>query len=240
MKLQRSESENILPGISEEKFLRVARRYVESAFPNPDRIGCPGREQLEILGQRKRAPMDAEIEHIGTCSPCFAEYQSIRTAWKRRRATLIWSSVAATVAIAVFSSLLLLRSPRIPSPAPDAKEQVEVAKEIVEKRLVDLRPYERVRGEDRNDIPTPLILERANLDLTIQLPVGSEEGRYVFELLDSRSVRHIETSGEAAIKNYITTAQARFDLRGLSPGRFTLTVRRVDASRPIPYPVEVR
>src|SRR5262245_36159149 len=131
MKPSRADSNHILPGISEEKFLSAAREYVESAFPNPDRIGCPARKQLEVLARRKRVATDDEIEHIGTCSPCFVEYHSIRKSWKRQRAMLIWSGVAAAVVMAVFSSFFLLRSPGTPSPVPVVKEPVEVAKEVV-------------------------------------------------------------------------------------------------------------
>lgn len=244
MKPRHSEWDEILPGISEEKFLREARKYIESAFPNPDRTGCPPREELETLARRKRSATGDEIEHIGTCSPCFVEYRAIRIARKRRRSILIWSGVAAAVATLVFSGILLFRPQDIPSPpppvVPKVQDQVEIAQEVVEKQVINLRPYERVRGEGNSRAPAPLVLKRANLELTIQLPVGSEEGKYVFELLDSQGVRQVETSGEAAIKNYVTTAEARFDLRSLSPGRFTLAVRRVDAPRPFSYPVEVR
>jgi hypothetical protein len=149
------------------------------------------------------------------------------------------TGVAAAVVIAVFSGIFLFGDRPAPAPKPPAVKPAEIAKEIRQKRVIDLRPYERFRGEARTEARTPVILERALLDLTIQLPIGSEEGQYRFELIDSGGIRRLETSGDALIKNYITTTEAPFDLRGLSPGPFTLTVRRAGQVEPVPYPVEI-
>lgn len=85
-----------------------------------------------------------------------------------------------------------------------------------------------------------MILNRALLELTIQLPIGSEEGKYRFSLTDSTGAPKLETSGEGIIKSYITTVEAPFDLRAVLPGQYTLTVRRVDGLAEVPYPVEIR
>ena len=232
---------HIVPGASEEELLQAARRYVERAYPNPDRVGCPGRQLLESLAQRRSSPADhmQDVDHIGTCSPCFVEYQAIRRAWKRRRMAFAATGVAAAVVVAVFSGIFLFGDRPAPAPKPPAIKPAEIAKEIRQKRVIDLRPYERYRGEGRADARRPVILERAMLDLTIQLPIGSEEGKYLFALIDSSGIRRLETSGDAVIKNYITTAEAPFDLRGLSPGPFTLTVRRVGQVEPVTYPIEI-
>jgi hypothetical protein len=184
-----------------------------------------------------------DIDHIATCSPCFVEYQAIRGAWKRRRVALAATGVAAAIVVAIFSGIFLFGDRGTPAAKPPSIKQAEIAKEVHRKRVIDLRPYERFRSEGRTEPrqrPSPVILERAMMDLTIQLPVGSEEGKYLFDLVDSGGIRRLETSGDAVIKDYITTAEAPFDLRGLSPGPFTLTVRRVDQVAPAPYLVEIR
>src|SRR5438552_19168078 len=121
MKPLKSKSE-ILPGVSEERFLRAARRYVETAYPNPDRVGCPGRERLEAIAHRKCSPADHmhDIDHIATCSPCFVEYQAIRTAWKRKRAALAATGVAAAVMVAAFSGIFVLGDRGAPASKPPA------------------------------------------------------------------------------------------------------------------------
>jgi hypothetical protein len=58
--------------------------------------------------------------------------------------------------------------------------------------------------------------------------------------MDSNGSPVAETSGNAAIKNYVTTAEAPFDLRAVSAGHFTLTVRRAEEVASAAYTVEVR
>ena len=244
MKPLKSKSE-ILPGVSEERFLRAARRYVETAYPNPDRVGCPGGQRLAAIAQRKCSPTDQmhDIDHIATCSPCFVEYQAIRKAWKRTRAVLAATGIAVAVVVAAFSGIFLFGDREAPGSRPSAVKPAEIAKEIHRKQVVDLRPYERFRGEGGAEPRKgrgPMILERTIVDLTIQLPVGSEEGRYFFELIDASGIPRLETSGAAVLRDYVTTAQVLFDLRGLSPGSLTLTVRRAGQVERALYPVEVR
>jgi hypothetical protein len=151
--------------------------------------------------------------------------------------------LAAAIVMSVFSGLLLLRDHGVKVPQPPAKPAEEIAQDVPQKRVVDLRPYERQRGAGDSGArrrPGPVILDRALLELTIQLPIGSEEGRYQFRLTDTAGVPKLETSGEGIIKNYITTVEAPFDLRAVSPGQYTLTVRRVEGLAEVPYPVEIR
>src|ERR1051325_9353741 len=113
----------LVPGVSEDRFLGAARRYVESAYPNPDRVGCPDRQRLDALARRKCSPADymGEIDHIIKCSPCFVEYQRIRSALKRR-AVLTAGGVAATALVAImFAGVFLLSDHGATVAQPPAK-----------------------------------------------------------------------------------------------------------------------
>lgn len=241
MRLPDSDRDQLLPGISEAEFLGAAREYIKAGYPNPDRKGCPARKRLTILARRTQTPLNEELDHIATCSPCFVEYHAIRNAWKRRRALLVRTAVAAAATAAVFSAILFFRHhPTTVAHLPATP--VEIAKGTREKRTIDLRPYEKVRGESQSapqPSGIPLRFERSNLDLTIQLPIGSEEGRYAFDLFNSNGVLQFEVLGDAIIKDYITTAQVVFDLRNLMPGRFTLTIRRTTRFAATSYPIEI-
>lgn len=237
MKLLKSKG-NIVQGVSEEKFLRAARRYVETAYPNPDRFGCPGRPRLEGLAHRKSSlaeHMD-DIEHVATCSPCFIEYQALRNAWKRRQ-VILWLGSAAAV-ILVLASMPVIARHFLAGP----KAPVEIASgATTPEGTIDLRPYETFRGDStqaRN--PGPLILERAKLNARVLLPIGSVEGRYIFKLLDPTGAPRFETAGDGVIRDGITTVQAPFDLRSLRRGMFTLTVRRAAAFATTTYQAEIR
>jgi hypothetical protein len=239
MRLPDSYRDKLLPGITEEEFLGAAREYIKAAYPNPDRKGCPGRNRLTILARRKQPPLNEELDHIATCSPCFAEYHAIRKAWKRTLALVVRIAVAAAVTAAVFSGFLFFRHhptfvPHLPA------DSAEMAKGTRQKRTIDLRSYEKVRGESAPQrSASPVTFERSSLDLTIQLPIGSEEGRYAFDLFNSNGVLQFEVLGDAVIKDYITTAQVPFDLRNLAPGRFMLTIRRTTRFAATSYPVEI-
>ena len=227
MRWRISTGDQILPGVSEERFLRAAREYSRSAFPNPDRVGCPGRNRLEALARDHCRPTDEaeDVQHVATCSPCLTEYETIRRTWKRQRTVTAASLVAASLAIVAVASFFLLGRYSAPQRVP--------------KQLVDLRPFESFRGAAPGS-PGPVILRRENLVLVILLPIGSGEGQYVLRLLDASGRTRIETTGNAMIKNYVTTVEAQFDLRSLPKSRFTLAVRRAAALASTSYPVEIR
>jgi hypothetical protein len=244
MKWRGSLSDNILPGTTETKLLQAARQYIEAAFPNPDRVGCPGRDRLEALARRKCRLGDelADVDHVVHCSACFVEYHTIRTALRRKRFALVGTLVGVGVLITLSSIFLSSHHP--PDPRSVQKETPgDVAKELPLKASIDLRPF----APDRGDSPkrsgrqaTPISLQRGNLSLTIQLPVGSDEGAYVVQLLDPSGAQRLESAGTATIQNYVTTLEVPLDLRVMLPGPFRLTVRRHGGPASISCPVEVR
>ena len=240
MRWRKSASNDIVPGVSEKRLVQAGRDYAASAFPNPDRIGCPGRERLETLALRTAMPDRDDIDHLVTCSPCFIEYHAILKASKQKRAVIIGTLVAAALALIVFSGVVISR--RLAAPITPAKQPVEAQKQVL-KAVIDLRPFEQVRGDSPNDVRRRLslpVLDRANLLVTIQLPTGSPEGQYYFQLLDSSGSPRAEASGNAVIKDFVTTVEAPFDLREIPAGHFTLAVRRTVALGSASYAVEVR
>ena len=243
MRWRKSASDDIVPGVSEEKLIHAVRDYVSSAFPNPDRVGCPGSKRLDAFARQTSALDESDLDHLMTCSACFVEYHAILKAWKQKRAATIGTLIAAALALIVFSGVVISRHHPETPPIMPGKQPVEVAQESIRTALIDLRPFEKIRGEaansPRNSLSPP-VLDRAKLLVSILLPTGSPEGQYVFQLLDSNGSPVAETSGNAAIKNYVTTAEAPFDLRAVSAGHFTLTVRRAVEVASAAYTVEVR
>ena len=226
MRWRISARDEILPGVTEERFLRAAREYTRSGFPNPDRAGCPGRSRLEALARDHGRPTDEaeDVQHVATCSPCFVEFEAIRLAWKRRRRVAAAALVAACLAIIGVGGYFFLGRYSAPQRVP--------------KQLVDLRPFESFRGAAPGPV-SPVILRRENLMLLILLPIGSGEGQYVLRLLDASGATRIERTRNAMIRNYVTTVEAPFDLRSLPQGHFTLTIRRTDRLASTSYPVEI-
>jgi hypothetical protein len=70
----------------EEKFNRlrdILQNLWLKAYPNPDRIGCPGGRAVENLAKRAsdlRDDIEAEpdYEHVTHCSPCDREFLDAR------------------------------------------------------------------------------------------------------------------------------------------------------------------
>jgi hypothetical protein len=72
--------------INEEEFFSFAKKYLSEAFPNPERIDCPGDWELIRLSEHPREADPFTPEHITSCSPCFNRYMEILADLKRRKA----------------------------------------------------------------------------------------------------------------------------------------------------------
>ena|ERR1700722_8849792 len=72
---------------AEQKYDRLKRqlqRVVLRAYPNPNRIDCPGDAAIEEVARRAVADITGNMEdtpaynHITHCSPCYAEFLDVR------------------------------------------------------------------------------------------------------------------------------------------------------------------
>ena len=228
--------------IDEELFLRAARAYALKRFPNPDRKGCPTAAEIGAMARREVSlnRIGTHAQHIATCSACLSDYLAARRKWKRRRRhTIAILATAAGLAAAIVGAISL----RSPAPAPPATPPPIAVERKAPAELqlatLDLRPLDATRGEPNDQTEAP-VLTRANLRLTILLPTGSDEGNYQFEIRDERGSPQIQGAGVAVIRNFVTTIEAALDLRKLSSGRFTWSIRRAEESRWRSYPLKVR
>jgi hypothetical protein len=60
--------------------MQFVRQGILTAYPNPQRIDCPGREELKETAARtdyERLFEEPVWEHITHCSPCYKEYLEI-------------------------------------------------------------------------------------------------------------------------------------------------------------------
>ena len=193
----------------------------------PTRAGCPPRDVLIALARRARPIEDPAYEHLVKCSPCYREFRALQQAGvsggyaggTRAR----WMAVAAVLVILVGGAWYLLSGPPDGGPSAGAPEQVSATDLQAE---LDLRNYSVTRSEQAQSPPPPLSLQRARLNVTILLPVGSEPGPYEVQVLDSELRSMASASGQADIRNYITTLQTMLDLRSLPPGVYQLALRR--------------
>jgi hypothetical protein len=225
MKPRGDNHQHKIPRINEERFLHAARQYVSSAYPNPDRIGCPDRGSIEILARRDRPPSAEETEHITTCSPCFIEYSAVRQAWKRRRLLRMAASIAAALLVVAVSLVLSSRNRTI-TKAPAPVMTAEAASDV------DMRPFSPTRGESNNPSQSEKyagILSRKRCRLNVILPVGAEEGNYEVRLMGN-DMHSIIASGKApaAFVDHSVRLTITFDLSEAAPGPYVVALRRDD------------
>src|SRR5262245_16273835 len=71
--------------------LRLATRLFSEDHPSPERQGCPGVTVLKSVAYRSqdlassRAEIDALMDHLFICSPCFREFRAYRRSARIRR-----------------------------------------------------------------------------------------------------------------------------------------------------------
>ena len=196
------------------------------ANANPARVGCPRRDVLIELAHKRRPISDPAYEHLAKCSACYREFRGFQqTTHRMSLGRAAWVAAAAAVIIIAAGAAWFLspsRGERGTLPQPSVQES-----QVAEQRMeVDLRKYSVTRNEQQKPETGPVSLARARSNLTILLPVGSEPGGYEIQVLDSGLRSQASASGEAAIRDYVTTLQTTIDLRALSPGAYQLALRR--------------
>ena len=183
-----------------------------NASPNPNREGCPSRDELVRVSRLQTPIGDTAYTHIVRCSECFREMRALQQAGATRRRTRMWAvAAAAVVALIVGASWWMAGSPG---------ESAVVAVTI------DLRPFAVMRGDTQSPPPAPVVMPRARLDATIVLPLGAEPGTYQVQLLDNAQLVQAETIGEASLIDSVTSLHAILDTAALPAGPYQLEVWR--------------
>ena len=206
----------------ERKILELASEYVRSGFPNPERLGCPGSEALKSIAGRNLKFPEAEdiVDHIATCSPCFVEYKAIR---RRSRRRLVGGTALCCVLGLLLSGLIW----RFATPARPGTETVAQRPPTALKAVLDFRNRTAERSDQKQSRNEPFAphLRRAHLDLSIELPVGTEDGLYSVQFRNQVGQSVVNATGTAAWDGAAETLAVAVDLRNLPPGDYVLAIR---------------
>ncbi len=208
-----------------------------TAYPNPERKGCPGRSVLESLANQERDQSDPNWYHIWHCSPCFAEFKELRDArWEReasqaqRRRRVTWGTIAAVACLAAILVFWRLRVFR---------ERVPVQTAQI---LINLYNYEVQRGAGQQmNIQLPP-LPRALDDLQIVLPRFSEPGTYtvaVFPLKNSEAAL-VSATGHTVADGEKLELRVRLNLSDELSGDYKLGTRLEGEGLVYYYPLTIR
>jgi hypothetical protein len=222
-------AEGHLARSQERLLLRAVAAAIKADFPNPERCGCPDAETVRSLAQR-RIPLSQTgdlVDHIATCAPCFDAYSRVR---RRRRIVRVIGPVV--VGIICFTALALLSSPhRVPPTQPRQQLLANLPPVPVRPVTLDYRLTSPTRSPDLQvRAGKALRLPRGILDLTILLPVGTEDGEYSIELRTSGTQAVVHVSGPAKWDGHAVILATRVDIRQVAAGVYTLALRKDGAS----------
>lgn len=188
-------------------------------FPNPNREGCPEERVLKQMGAKRGIlpPGHPVHVHVMQCSPCFQHLETFRSIHRRRR----------TIIAAALSILVLATGYCVYREWSCARKLVTQNPPQLRQAVLDLRPYSAERSDrPSNNVPQPLRLPRCRLQAVFYLPVGVETGSYELRILDTELKTRLTAPATANMKNSETIIETELDLQALSPGKYTLAIRR--------------
>lgn len=202
-------------------------RGLSREFPNPERVGCPDSSILRAIASHKLPLAQAEpwFAHLSSCSPCFQDFTEFRKeATNQRRRVQVWLAAAAVLLIAV-GGWLWVRS------RPSGQTAAVV--------VLDLRGRATARGESPPDSSqSPLEVSRSARSLSLELPIGSNEGTYDVALINPNGAELFRTSATAKLEDHIVVLRMDVNLAGISPGSYFLGLRQ-PGSEWMRFPVRV-
>ena len=222
----------------EEELLGFARSYLSDAFPNPERKGCPPDDALRAMALRQYKGDESVSDHLTCCSPCFNAYiayldqarAKVRKVTRIKRSVIAFGIAAMLVTVAYLLVIKRRNAPIVapgnPTPitAPRTPNQGQTAAVYVPV-LIDLSGTSPTRGsKQRGARPVPQVIPSGSpVSLTLRLPLGSEESRYLMTLTSGRKVVW-STSAQARRENGETLLHLDADFKDLRPGSYRLQI----------------
>jgi hypothetical protein len=231
----------------------LIRKFFATAFPNPDRVGCPDGRVLWAIAKNTLPADDPARLHLASCSPCFTEVQEakrqIQNELARRKSRVLGVAAAVTLAIGAVAGAILwsardhdakseptARAPTekraTPGETPQKREDAKASTATPYEIALDLRPWSRTRGSEEEDVKRPSLRVPARLvKARLTLPIGSDDGMYDLEIRPDFQAEALRTArGNATIRNGETRLEVEFDLSAIPVGKYTLLYRHADAS----------
>lgn len=196
--------------------LGVLGRGLRDEFPNPERIGCPGREIVAAIAAHKMPLSQAEsyLDHLTSCSPCYRDFLQLQREHRQRRTRMIFAVAASVLIVAAIATWAVIYR---------HGSNLQVARSVV----VDLRNHSMARGTEPLPSEPPLEISRSVSHLDIYLPFGSSDGPYDFRISTAREEVLRTGSGFAKVQEGITALPVDVNLSSVSPDLYILQIRKV-------------
>ncbi len=208
----------------ERALLKVAGEAIKSDFSNPQRLNCPQSATLQQIARRRLTSPDTEdlIDHIAMCAPCFAEYNRQRRLHLLRRRGGLGLACLCLLVTAGLAWHVGERPPTVAKKAP-VSQTPAVAPVVA---VLDLQSATTQRSaEPGREMSPPPHLIRGLLNLTIKLPIGTEDGAYDVQFRTLQGEPVVISTGQASWDGDVERLVTRVDLRGLPKGEHVLALR---------------
>src|SRR5215472_3489093 len=130
----------------EKRILDVLGRGLLKDFPNPERIGCPDTDVLKRIASHEMPLSDAEkwLDHLGSCSPCYADFKRLQKANESRRRQMVLALAAGILLAVAVTGWLHRWNPNL----------------TAQTAVLDLRDRSISRGAEANPAEPPLEISR--------------------------------------------------------------------------------
>jgi len=227
--------------IDEERLLKFGKQYLSKAFPNPERIGCPSEDALKLAAVEPQKADAALSEHLTCCSPCFNRYMELLAGLRQEqlgRERSLWKEILAwpggsplrvgAIAVAVlvlsvgtYFVVVQREGPKPPIGPQPGPGPGPIAYSPFTLDLRELSPTRSptVKGDQRRAINVP----QKPLEISVLLPIGSEEGAYKLSLKAKDKTVWTERSQAHLVEQKITL-QVKLDLAQFPPGTYAFEV----------------
>jgi hypothetical protein len=219
-------------------------------FPNPDRAGCPDAELLQRVAHHQVpiSEIDPWIDHLGSCSECFGEFNRLKVVSGTRRRRVFLYAAAACILLASVGFLwrCLGRGPRTPAPVAGvaARNTAVVTgdrggRQDVASTAADRTPFEVIlnltRSATRGATNTPgsqkIRVPARLLECRMTLPFGSSDGLYYVQVQRAVQGEVLKTAqGSATISDGDVRLDVELDLSNTTAGRYLLSYRHAGES----------
>ena len=233
----------------DREFLKLLDRELAGGFPNPNRIGCPDSQILQRLARHKIpiSEIDLWIDHLGSCSECFGNFNRFKIASRARRRRFILYGAVACIFFAGAGLLWrqLGRGRELATPVAgvaatkpsvvtgDRSVRQDLASTGADKRfevMLNLTQSTTRGKKSANDRQTVRVPARL-LVCRMTLPFGSSDGPYYVRVQPAGQSEVLKTTqGNATINKGDVRLDVELDLSNMSPGRYLLSYRHAGES----------
>ena len=228
-----------------KKFHHLLRQLALAAYPNPERKGCPGTDELREVARLAWPADHPGYDHIKHCSPCLREMFDLQEEiWlanvKRRHRRYKIAIAAILVVTAGLWYVSWKISSRRSNPGRNATNVASIAHL---QRTADLFDEpDAFRGPDEPQKPFKTIyLPIAPLELKVILPRFSRPGVYQIAICRDRNENStlVKAFGRAIADGPRQIVTVMFDLSGLSKGSYWLSTRSEDEGGNYYFPLHL-